>query len=195
MRYETEQTGRRGHPDSATDGLARGLGWFSIGLGLTEILAPRALTRSLGMPGYEPLVVAYGVREVVKGVGILASDDPTPWIWGRVAGDALDLATLGAGLHDDNPKKDNVGLAMLAVLGVTALDFYTAKTLSSESPKPLPPQRDYSDRTGMPKPPEAMRGAATDFEVPPDFRTPELLRPYNGRRQAGDGNGPAATAH
>jgi hypothetical protein len=36
MRYETDRTGRRGHPDSTTDTLARGLGVFSIALGLAE---------------------------------------------------------------------------------------------------------------------------------------------------------------
>jgi hypothetical protein len=34
------------------------LGWFSIGLGLAEILAPRALCRALGMEGREALVQA-----------------------------------------------------------------------------------------------------------------------------------------
>ena len=28
------------------------------------------------------------------------------------------------------------------------------------------------------RPPQQMRGAARDFEVPRDFRTPEALRPY-----------------
>ena len=36
MRYETERTRRRGHPDSNTDALARGLGVFSIALGLVD---------------------------------------------------------------------------------------------------------------------------------------------------------------
>jgi hypothetical protein len=44
--------------------LAQGLGWFSIALGLTEMLAPRSLTRSLGMEGHETLVQAYGLREI-----------------------------------------------------------------------------------------------------------------------------------
>ena len=46
-----------------------------------------------------------------------------------------------------------------------------------------PPRRrrsaiDYHRRTGFPKPPEQMRGAARDFEVPRDMRTPEALRPF-----------------
>jgi hypothetical protein len=187
MRYETERTGRRGHPDSTTDALARGLGVFSIALGLVEVVAARSLTRALGMQGNETLVRLYGLREIAKGVGILASSDPMPWMWGRVAGDALDLATLATGLEGDNPKRDNVMLALASVAGVTALDIYCAQTLSRESPTPLPPMRDYSDRSGLPRPPKAMRGAARDFEAPRDFRTPEALRPWTSSRPDGAG--------
>ncbi len=176
MRYETGR--RRGHPDSTTDTLARGLGIFSIALGIAEVAAPHAIARWLGMRGQARLIQAYGVREIATGIGILASRDPTPWIWGRVAGDGLDLATLATGLEGNNPKKGNVGIAMAAVAGVTALDVYCAQVLSGESPHPLPPMQDYSDRSGYPKGIEQSRGAASDFEVPRDFRTPEALQPY-----------------
>jgi len=177
MRYESEGSRRRGHPDSATDRLARGLGLFSIGLGLAEFVAPRALARALGMPGNKPLIRAYGAREIATGVAILASDDPTPWIWGRVAGDVLDLATLTTGLEGNNPKQANLAIAFAAVAGVTALDVYCAQQLSREDTHPLPPPRDYGDRTGFPRAPNAMRGAARDFEAPREFRIPEPLRP------------------
>jgi hypothetical protein len=178
MRYETARTGRRGHADTRTDTLARGLGVFSIALGLMELAAARPLARTLGMRGNEKLIRAYGLREIATGVGILAAKDPTPWIWGRVAGDALDLATLATGLEGDNRRKDNVVLALTAVAGVTALDVYCATALSGEDARPQPPIRDYSRRSGLPRPPDAMRGAARDFEVPRDFRTPEALRPF-----------------
>jgi hypothetical protein len=178
MRYETERTRRRGQADTATDTLARGLGLFSIALGVVEVAAPRALARALGMKGQEGLIAGYGVREIATGIGILASKDPTPWIWGRVAGDGLDLATLATALEGSNPKKGNVGIAMAAVAGVTALDVYCAQTLSRESPHPLPPLQDYSDRSGFPRGIAQSHGAASDFEVPRDFRTPEALRPY-----------------
>jgi hypothetical protein len=110
--------------------MARGLGWFSIGLGLAELLAPRTLTRGLGMEGNEQIVQAYGVREIATGIGILSSNQPAPWIWGRVGGDALDIATLAAGLQQDNPKKDNVELAIVAVAGVTALDVVCGTSLA-----------------------------------------------------------------
>ena len=97
-----------------------------------------------------------------------------PWL-GFVDGD---LATLATAVEGKNPKKGNVGIAMAAVAGVTALDVYCAQTLSRESPHPLPPMQDYSDRTGYPRGIEESHGAARDFEVPRDFRTPEALRPY-----------------
>jgi hypothetical protein len=162
--------------------LARGLGWFSIALGLAEVVAPRALARSLGMGGHEGLVRAYGMREIATGIGILASRDPTPWIWGRVAGDALDVATLAGALGPENGKRGNVGLAMGAVAGVAALDLYCAQALRSDGQEHHRPMVDYSDRSGLPRSPDEMRGAASDFEVPGDMRAPEALRPWTESR-------------
>jgi hypothetical protein len=173
-------TGRGAH--SGHERLARGLGLFSIGLGLAEVLAPHGLCRALGMQGSENLVRTYGAREIATGVAILASHDPTPWIWGRVAGDALDLATLAAAHRGDNPKQGNLLLAAAAVAGVTALDIVCAQGLTAEQ-RPAPTGTwDYGDRTGFPKPPRAMRGAASDFEVPTDFRIPRPLRPWRDGR-------------
>lgn len=170
--------------------LARGLGWFSIGLGLAELLAPRGLARALGMERHAGLIRAYGAREVATGLGILAQKDPTPWIWGRVGGDALDLATLATAVGDDNPKQRNVGLALAAVAGVTLLDVACAQALAAErralASRPRP---DYSGRSGFPRAVEAMRGAARDFEAPRDMRVPEPMRPW---RESGAAQAPAA---
>lgn len=110
--------------------LAKGLAWFSIGLGLYELLAPRHLGRTLGMEDQTALIQAYGVREIATGVGILAQRRPVEFVWGRVAGDALDLATLAPGLSGDNPKRGNVAIAMGAVAGVALLDVLCASELS-----------------------------------------------------------------
>ena len=45
--------------------------WFSIGLGLAELVAPRALTRALGAEGHETMVQGFGLREIAAGeVGV-----------------------------------------------------------------------------------------------------------------------------
>src|SRR5947199_8140294 len=79
--------------------LARGLGWFSIGLGLAEVLIPGTMADLTGVRS-EGLLQMYGVREIAAGAGILNSKRPAGWMWSRVAGDALDLATLLAAAAD-----------------------------------------------------------------------------------------------
>ena len=51
--------------------VARGLGWFSIGLGVAELLVPRMIARATGLRGHETLIRCYGVREIATGIGIL----------------------------------------------------------------------------------------------------------------------------
>ena len=152
---------------NAAPALAQGLGWFSIALGAAELLAGRPLARSLGMDEDIGVVRAYGLREIATGIGILTARDPAPWIWGRVAGDALDLATLGMGLRGDNPQRGEVGIALAMVAGVTALDVICAQALGAGprdqrhgQAQRLPPQRDFSDRSGFPKGIGPVRGAA-----------------------------------
>lgn len=150
------RTGRIGYNDGQT--LARGLGWFSIALGALELLAPRAVGRQLEMQHETGTIQAYGAREIATGVGILASRDPTWWIWGRVIGDALDLATLAPNADPRNPRRNEVLMAIGAVAGVAILDYLCADALSRRTEQPAPPMRDYGDRSGFPKSPNAMRG-------------------------------------
>lgn len=175
--YLTSDPRRR--PDPATRDLAYGLGWFSIGLGLTEVACGGAIARWLGMPRSAPVIKAYGVRELVQGAGILSSRDPTPWISARVAGDVLDIATVLPGLEGHNPRKGNVLIALMALAGVTALDVVCAQNLSGA---PLAPsnkiRQDYRRRSGFRRTAQAMRGAARDFKPPPDIIGPEAMRPW-----------------
>ncbi|HEX4260492.1 MAG TPA: cyclase dehydrase [Acetobacteraceae bacterium] len=172
-------TSRRiGRASSAAADLARGLGWFGIGLGAIEVIAPRALSRSIGMRRRGRLVAGFGVREIANGAALLAADDPTPWIWARVGGDALDIATLLGALATTRRRRGNAVLALAAVAGVTALDVACAVALSSVGGRATS-HRDYSGRRGMPEPPQAMRGRARDLEVPKDMRIPKPMRPYS----------------
>lgn len=112
--------------------LATGLAWFSIGLGLAEVLAPERLCEMLGMEGQEELVRLYGFREIATGLGIFSQREPTGWILGRVAGDVLDLATLGTAMTPRNRKRGNVLAAIGAVAGVMALDLLCHRQLTTQ---------------------------------------------------------------
>ena len=68
--------------------LARGLGWFSLGLGLAEVTAPGTMARLIGIPEEDEasasMLRALGAREIAHGVSILMRADSAPRLWARV---------------------------------------------------------------------------------------------------------------
>jgi uncharacterized membrane protein len=115
--------------------LAHRLGWFSISLGLAEVFAPRLISRLLvGSDRYANLIRLYGVRELVSALMIFGQGArPTTAMWSRVAGDAVDIATLVAASASPRTNRGGVAIAAASVLGVTALDVYCARQLSRET--------------------------------------------------------------
>lgn len=105
---------------------ARALGWFSLALGAAELIAPGAIKRRVGMVGPEPLLQAYGLREIGTGLAILAAERPVNMVWGRVAGDVLDLATAAPVLRGSNPKRAEGAGAFAFLLLATAVDLAVA---------------------------------------------------------------------
>jgi uncharacterized membrane protein len=115
------------------EGLAKALGWFSIGLGLAQITAPHGMARLVGASGdstSQATMRAFGLREITAGVGLLSKSHPTGWAWARVAGDVMDIALLGNTIRRDNPDRGRTIAATAAVLGVTALDVLCAERLA-----------------------------------------------------------------
>jgi len=118
--------------------LARNLGWFSIGLGATEIFAPGVVARISGAPDSKrsrTVIRTYGGREIAQGIAILSSmPRPAGWMWGRVAGDVLDIGSVAVGMLSKDGNFPRGLLAMTSLLGVTAIDQYCAEKLSSKTP-------------------------------------------------------------
>ncbi len=111
--------------------LATFLGLFSLGLGLWELTNPRSVAETSGVP-YSSTLRAYGAREVMSGLGILSSHRPAGWLWSRVAGDALDLATAAAAYADgDAGRRRKIAQTVAALLGVTVLDVVAAASHSA----------------------------------------------------------------
>jgi hypothetical protein len=158
----------RSRHNSAKD-LARNLGWFSIALGALEVAAPHRLSRTLGWRESESAIAFYGLREIATGVAILTARNPAPFVWGRVAGDALDLVSLLGGFGGSR-RKAAVLLALGTVGAVTVVDLICAQTLSADSQRLRSRIPDYSSRSGLPKGLTQARGAAKDFKIPADMR-------------------------
>lgn len=166
----------------STSQVVKALGWFSLALGVAELVAPRSINRTMGLKAHDGLVRSYGAREIVTGLGLLTQRNASPWIWGRVAGDALDLFSLLYGLSAPQRglarRPRTMGWTALAAVGaVTVLDLFAARSTSGGKllPSLSEEPRDYSERRGMPRPPSDMRGAALrlqDNEPRPDTHTP-----------------------
>ena len=110
--------------------LARALGWFSVGLGMTELVAPGTIARITGMNGNRGLIRALGVREITQGVGILSRPKPVGWLWSRVFGDVVDLAVLGKAAASPRANKFRVAASAAAITGMTVLDFKSSQQLT-----------------------------------------------------------------
>ena len=122
-----------------TERLARALGWFSLGLGLAQIAAPRRVANLIGLPGDEgdqKVMRLVGAREIASGFGILAQTKPTPWLWSRVGGDAMDLALLKSAMDSPRSDRNRVATATMAVLGVTAADLLCSTRMTAEPNAP-----------------------------------------------------------
>lgn len=119
--------------------VAQGLGWFSVGLGLAELLAPRLVGKAIGIsdgPANRWLLRGFGLREIAAGVGLLATRKTSTFMWARVAGDAADLACLGVAIANRDNDRALTGAALATVATITALDVATAVRCQAEQPEP-----------------------------------------------------------
>ena len=117
--------------------LAGALGWFSIGIGIAQLLAPRPMARAIGAPERTGLMRAVGAREIAAGVGILSRRQPTGWLWSRVAVDAMDLALIGAAARSSTAQRNRLLAAAAAVAGIALLDVLGSVQQTRQRPAAL----------------------------------------------------------
>jgi len=121
------------------DPLAQFLGWFSVGLGMAQVTAPRVMSRLVGSSGdgQAPLLMrAMGLRELTQGMGILIRPRPTSWLWSRVVGDALDLALLGVVAARNPGRRGRAAFAIANVAAVTVPDVLESLRLTRMQGEP-----------------------------------------------------------
>jgi uncharacterized membrane protein len=113
--------------------ITRFLGWFSLGLGLPQTVAPGRVNRLIGVRDDASSRVwqrIVGARELAAAAGIFSRPRPTGWLWARVAGDIKDLALLGAAWRNEERRAGRLAAAAASVAGITAVDAFTAARMS-----------------------------------------------------------------
>jgi uncharacterized membrane protein len=114
--------------------LAKGLGWFSLGLGVPLLIVPRSVGRLIGIgdgPIARALLRFVGARELVSAYGILRRPDQRAWLWSRVGGDSMDLMLLSGAVAGGGHGR-RVGVTMGAVGAAAALDGIAVARMSGD---------------------------------------------------------------
>ncbi len=115
---------------------ARGLGYLSLGLGLSQLLAPRWFSQTIGLKDRsdnETVVRLIGARELIAAAGLLTSKNPAPWVWLRVGGDLMDLALLGRASTSSVAEQDRLNGALAGTVAVTAVDVMSGLGVTASS--------------------------------------------------------------
>ncbi len=159
---------------SKTAALVKGLGVASLGLGLSEILAPGKIATLAGVDETSrsrTIIRSLGMRECGHGAALLAGPDKL--VWTRVAGDVLDVAFLGAGVIRRGPGRRRRGIVTAAALtAIGGADLYAAlRTSRGDSARHSGGQRHRTLRAAVTvmRSPEYVYGFWRNLENLPDF--------------------------
>jgi uncharacterized membrane protein len=192
-RAERTRNGARRDVDGGPERLARALGWFSIGLGLAEVVAPRRVARLIGIadnPTRRRLLRVMGLREITSGAGILSGRRTDRWLWSRVGGDALDLGFLGRAFDLPETARGRLATAGAAVAGVTALDVMASERLSRRTRPGIHVRQSFT----LNRPVEEVYGFWRRLENLPRFmRHLESVEVLDDRRSRWRAKAPAGT--
>jgi uncharacterized membrane protein len=181
--------------------LARGLGWFSLGLGLAELAAAGSVARLVGLSDRRRergLLRALGAREVTSGLGILASPAASGWVWSRLMGDAIDLAFLGSALTARGSDRKRLLATMGAVAGIAVVDAYCASRLGERTDVAGGPRGrriEVRETATLAVPAETLYGFWRDFRNLPRFMEHLLaVEVIDERRSRWTAAGPAGAS-
>lgn len=123
---------------------SRGLGWFSIGLGAAEAIAPGPVGNLIGIDSGargRNTLRALGLRELATGAAILRNPRTPTLTLARVGGDLIDLALLGAALSSSRTNRKRAAAAIAMVAGVAAVDALVARQLRQRQQSPAERRR------------------------------------------------------
>jgi uncharacterized membrane protein len=178
--------------------LGTALGWVSIALGASQLLAPRAFARATGLPRLDWLYRAIGLRELACGVGLLAQPKSPAWKWARVAGDTMDTAVIGAAMFSPRSNRSRLAATAAIAAGITALDVragaWPRRSPSSESLPGESGQRRVLKSLTVNASPEECYRFWKNFESFPQFmRHIESVEKLDDKRSHWCATGPAGT--
>ena len=109
--------------------LATGLGWFSLGLGVTQMTAPGLVNRMIGVrddPQSRVWQRLIALQELSAAGGILGRVRTDRWLRARTAADVVHIAMLMRARRSRGEHPVRVAMTVLSLLAVGAADAYAS---------------------------------------------------------------------
>lgn len=193
--------GPSGRSPGAWEAVATGLGWFSLGLGGAQIVAPAQVNRVVGIDDTDTtrfLQRLVGARELTAAAGLLGPMRPAGWLWARVAGDALDVTLTASALRTGHGRRRRLAAVTVALAGVMVFDVVAARHNGRASrPTRMAPRRGVIQAhtaITVNKPVEEVYGLWRKFEDLPRFMAHlESVTVSDDRRSHWIARGPLGT--
>lgn len=130
QRGQPQEEDQQGLAATSVDGLARALGWVSIGVGLAAVAVPGPLMKLIGLGDRPTLGRLLGARDLVIGAGLLlAGQNTAGWVRARGIADALDVALIMGGAAIGAFRRDRAPIGVATGAGFSALSFWIARQL------------------------------------------------------------------
>ena len=148
----------------------RSLGWLSIGLGLTQLMAPQFVAASIGLASDRAtLIRAIGLRQLVCGAGILNNERPVGWLLSRMGGDVMDLGLLAVAAGQRGNRQGRLAVAGVMVGGMLAIDALALQENRAARGVATPGVIRIEKVVSVNRPPEELYRFWRDFENLPRF--------------------------
>lgn len=140
VRSVTDTLGiERESQERKSEGMARLLGWFSLGLGASALAAQPRVSQLCGIddsPTAQAVLRIAGAREFGHAAALLIPRRAGWGAWTRVAGDIMDLVACGQGMRRRRgERRRRLMFTTTAVAGITAIDLFTAVRVTRGRPR------------------------------------------------------------
>jgi hypothetical protein len=110
-------------------GLARALGWLSVGIGLVVVAIPGPLMKTLGMGARPKLGRLLGAQDLVLGTGLLRGRNKAAWWRARGIAHALEVALICGGAATGAFRRDRAPIVVASGAALSTLSFWLARRL------------------------------------------------------------------
>jgi uncharacterized membrane protein len=128
--HEAQEEDQQSQVSGSGTGLARALGWVSIGAGLALIAAPRLLMKTFGLGDRPNLGRFLGVRDLVLGTGLLRGQNTATWCRAWGIADASDVVLIIGGVATGAFRRDRAPIGVASGAGFSTLSFWLARRLN-----------------------------------------------------------------